>query len=158
MHGNNGWNNFDTQFQRMRYFVYTVGKNVNMIKSKNRSTSLTEKGSFARLFVSLETEQSALQFGLHTFFSFNYSQLQSQILTISNERKTYTRISKFNLKYEYIKESMQKKRSVLLTRMMVLIFCWLINGSNLSPGSKRSNVRQILLICGNWFPMRCCHS
>lgn len=34
--------NFDTQFQRMRYFVYTVGKNVNMIKSKNREQRRTQ--------------------------------------------------------------------------------------------------------------------
>lgn len=44
---------FDTQSQWMRYFVYTVGKNVNMIKTKNRTTSFPKQSLLLQYFVSI---------------------------------------------------------------------------------------------------------
>lgn len=44
---------FDTQSQWMRYFVYTVGKNVNMIKTKNRTTSFQKQSLLLQYFVSI---------------------------------------------------------------------------------------------------------
>lgn len=143
--------NFDTQFQRMRYFVYTVGKNVNMIKSKNReqatltnnSRAAANAGWYRTPFNLAFTPFFVLSFlfQLFTIIKLNWS--------ISNEytrQYTYTHeFRKFNLKRK-IRKKINKERMVLLTRMDGVDFLLIDKRKQLVFWLMRSNVRQILLI------------